>query len=348
METARTELSDLGEFGLIDHIQKKIKLNNDTSILGIGDDGAVISSKGSSIISTDLLLEGVHFDLSYCPLKHLGYKAAVVNFSDIYAMNAFPEQLLISLGVSNRFSVEAVDELYSGILLACERYGVDLIGGDTSSSQNGLVISATAFGQVKEGTEVRRSTAKEKELICVTGDLGAAYIGLQILNREKRVFKENPNIQPNLEGYDYVVERQLKPEAQKELIHWLSENEIRPTAMIDVSDGLASEILHLCQSSKKGASIYIDKLPIDQETFRVAEELNLDPITCALNGGEDYELLFTIAQKDFEKVQNQSNISVIGHIMDEGSGANVISQGGQQIPLQAQGWNAFLKKDLDK
>jgi thiamine-monophosphate kinase len=350
MENQRTELEELGEFGLINHIQEKVKLNNKSTLKGIGDDCAIIASNDEwdTVLSTDLLLEGVHFDLAYCPLKHLGYKSAIVNFSDIYAMNGTPEQLLLSIGLSNRFSLEALDAFYEGVLLACEKYGVDLVGGDTSSSSTGLVISATVIGKCKKGQAVQRNGAKDKELICLTGDIGSAYLGLQILNREKKIFIENPNIQPNLEGYDYIVERQLKPEARKGMVEWLKEQKIRPTSMIDVSDGLASEIIHICQSSKSGASIYIDKLPIDNETYRVAEELNLDPVTCALNGGEDYELLFTVPQADLDKVMAQESISIIGHITDEGSGVNAISQSGQQIPLQAQGWNAFLNKDYEE
>lgn len=341
----RTELSELGEFGLIKHLTENIKLHNPSSIKGVGDDAAVIEYKDkSAIVSTDMLVEGIHFDLSYCPLKHLGYKAAVVNFSDVYAMNANPRQLLVSIASSNRFSVEALEELYSGILLACENYGVDLVGGDTSSSLTGLVLCLTAIGEAEKEEVVYRNTAREHDLLCVSGDLGAAYIGLQILEREKKIFTENSKIQPDLANHDYVLERQLKPEPRQDIIKTLKNLNVKPNAMIDISDGLASEILHICTQSEKGCSIYEEKIPIDAIAYNEAKELGLDATICALNGGEDYELLFTIKQADYEKIKNAKGISVIGHITDKNSGINLISKSGSQLPLTAQGWDAFLTK----
>lgn len=341
----RTELTELGEFGLIKHLTEKIKLHNSSSIKGIGDDAAVIEYQNKcTIATTDMLVEGVHFDLSYCPLKHLGYKAAVVNFSDICAMNATPRQLLISMAVSNRFSVEALDELYAGLLLACEVYGVDLVGGDTSSSHSGMVLSLTAIGEAEKENIVYRNGASEHDLVCVSGDLGAAYTGLQILEREKKIFLENPKIQPDLAEHDYVLERQLKPEARKDIIELLQKLEVKPTAMIDISDGLASEIIHICTQSDKGCSIYEEKIPIDPVTYNEAKEIGLDPVICAMNGGEDYELLFTIKQSDYEKIKTLKEISVIGHITDKNSGINLVTKSGSQLPITAQGWDAFLKK----
>ncbi|MFI5218991.1 MAG: thiamine-phosphate kinase [Bacteroidia bacterium] len=348
---SRTELSQLGEFGLIELISQKVELRNPESIKGIGDDAAVLSPtptlpKGEGgkpiLITTDMLLEGIHFDLSYCPLKHLGYKSVVVNVSDIYAMNAVPKQITVSIALSNRFSLEAVDELYEGILLACEKYGVDLIGGDTSSSQSGLVISVTAIGVAdKKENIVYRNTAKPTDLICVSGDLGAAYLGLQLLNREKRVFLENPGVQPELTGYDYLLERQLKPEARKDIIEALKKAGILPTAMIDVSDGLASELFHICTQSKTGCEIFEDKIPIDVKTAELAAEFNLGPAVCALSGGEDYELLFTINIGDYEKIKSLKDVRIIGHITDEGSGLKMVDRSGHSIDLKAQGWKAF-------
>ncbi len=345
----RTELTELGEFGLIKHLTEKIKLQNPSSIKGVGDDAAVIEYKDKcTVVSTDILMEGVHFDLSYCPLKHLGYKAAAVNFSDIYAMNANPRQLLVSIAVSNRFSVEALEELYSGMLLACETHGVDLVGGDTSSSLTGMVLSITAVGEAEKEEIVYRNTANEQDLLCVSGDLGAAYIGLQILEREKNIFKDNPKIQPDLVGHDYVLERQLKPEARQDIIKTLKNLNVKPTAMIDISDGLASEIIHICKQSDKGCALYEEKIPVDAVTANETNELGLSPTICALNGGEDYELLFTIKQQDYEKIKSEKAITVIGHITDKNSGINLISKSGTQLPLTSQGWDAFLKRENKK
>lgn len=348
-KTNRTELSELGEFGLISHLTKNIKLKHSSSVKGVGDDAAVIDCGDKLVIvTTDLLVEGVHFDLAYCPLKHLGYKAAVVNFSDVYAMNAQPRQMTVSIAVSNRFPLEALEELYTGIYTACDRYGVDVVGGDTSSSNTGLLISITAIGEVKKEDVVYRSTAQEHDLICVTGSLGAAYIGLQLLEREKFVFNGSHQVQPDLQGHDYILERQLKPEAQKEIVQWLKENDILPTSMIDISDGLASELIHICQSSDKGCSIYEEKIPINDITRMEAKELNLESLICALNGGEDYELLFTIKQTDYEKLKDYAGITIIGHITDKSSGMNLITASGSQIALTAQGWDAFLKLKVSR
>jgi len=296
------------------------------------------------VVTTDLLVEGVHFDLMYVPLKHLGYKSVVVNLSDIYAMNALPRQITVSLAVSNRFSVEAVEELYAGIYLACEKYGIDVVGGDTSTSLAGLVISITAIGEGEKNEIVYRSGAKESNLICVSGDLGGAYMGLQLLEREKKIFKENSKIQPDLEGNDYILERQLKPEARKDIPVLLKALGIKPTAMIDISDGLASEALHICMQSEVGCSIYEEKIPIDPLTHTRAREFNLDPTLCALSGGEDYELLFTMDVKDYERVKGNPDITIIGHITDKNSGCNLVTKSGTQHALTAQGWDAFLKK----
>jgi thiamine-monophosphate kinase len=346
----RTELSELGEFGLIDRIAAAVQIQNPETVKGIGDDAAVIDfsltlSKGEGgnvcVITTDMLVEGVHFDLTYCPLKHLGYKAVVVNLSDVYAMNATPKQITVSIAMSNRFSLEAVDELYAGILLACEKYKVDLVGGDTSSNRSGLVISITAIGQAEKNNLVYRSGANETDLICVSGDLGAAYLGLQLLNREKKVFLENPNTQPDFSGNDYLLQRQLKPEARKDVIELLGKSQIKPTSMIDISDGLASELLHICKQSKKGCQVYEDKIPIDAKTVLQAQEFNLDPIVCAMSGGEDYELLFTVPLSDFEKVKTLNDITIIGHITEESTGASMITKSGNSITITAQGWDAF-------
>jgi thiamine-monophosphate kinase len=343
----RTELSALGEFGLISHLTKNVTIQHPGTICGIGDDTAVIEPNGKQmLVTTDLLVEGVHFDLTYTPLKHLGYKAVVVNISDIAAMNGTPRQILVGISVSNRFSVEAIDELYAGINLACERYKVDLVGGDTTSSVSGLFISVTAVGEAEKGSIVYRSTAKENNLICVTGDLGGAYTGLLLLEREKKAFQANPEMQPELEGYDYALERQLKPEARMDIIRNLKEAGILPTSMIDISDGLASEILHICNDSKMGAVIYEEKLPIDAVVASIAEEFEIMPAIAAMNGGEDYELLFTVDMKDYEKISAIPGITVIGHITDEASGVNLMSNSGSFIPIQAQGWNHYSKDNL--
>lgn len=342
----RTNLEELGEFGLIRHLTEAISLSQPTTVKGVGDDAAVLDfSNKKTLISTDLLLEGIHFDLRYVPLKHLGYKAVQVNLSDIYAMNGMASQITFSIGLSSKFPMEAIEEIYEGALLACKHYQVDLIGGDTSSSAQGLVISVTSIGYVDENKVVYRNGAAEGNLICVSGDLGAAYVGLQLLEREKKIFLENPNIQPDLEGKDYIVERQLKPEARRDVIELLDEKEILPTSMIDISDGLASDILHICSQSKKGCKIYEDKIPIDQMTFDTAFEFGLDPTVCALSGGEDYELLFTISQNDYEKVKNLMDITVIGHITEEAAGCELISKSNKVHPLKAQGWNAFNKSE---
>src|ERR1700710_3139661 len=338
----KTNIEALGEFGLINHLTKNIKLVQKSSVKGVGDDAAVLDFEGKKVlVSTDMLLEGIHFDLAYTPLKHLGYKAVQVNLSDIYAMNGTATQVTVSIGISSRFPLEAVEELYEGIYLACEKYNVDLVGGDTSSSKQGLVISVTAIGYADEKDIVYRSGAEEGDLICVTGDLGGAYTGLQLLEREKMIYLENPNIQPDLEGKDYIVERQLKPEARKDIVELLKDIKIVPTSMIDVSDGLASEILHICKQSSKGCNIHEDKIPLDPMTFETAREFNLDPTVCALSGGEDYELLFTIKQADYEKIKLQMDISVIGHITEASAGCNLLTKSGIVHAIKAQGWNAF-------
>ena len=343
---SRTEISALGEFGLIDHLTKNIRLHNASTEKGPGDDAAVLDHSGrKTILTTDLLTEGVHFDLSYVPLRHLGYKSVIVNLSDVYAMNAVPSQITVSIAFSNRFSLEAIEELYSGMLLACDKYKVDLAGGDTTSSQHGLVISITALGTAAADEVVFRDGASEGELICVSGDLGAAYMGLQILEREKQVYLQNPGMQPELQGKDYILERQLKPEARGDVLELLKALEIKPTSMIDISDGLASETLHLATRSGLGCKLFEEKIPIDPMTFDTAREFGLDPTVCALSGGEDYELLFTISQKDYDKIKNQPDISVIGHMTPEAEGRYLISESGQAHALTAQGWDAFLKKE---
>lgn len=344
-KSQRTELDSLGEFGLIKHLTQFINLKNESSMKGVGDDAAVIDYKNKqTVVSTDMLVEGVHFDLSYVPLKHLGYKSVTVNLSDIYAMNAMPRQVLVSIAISNRFSLEAIEEIYAGMFLACERYGVDLVGGDTTSSLIGLVISITALGEADKNNIVYRDGAKESNLLCVSGDLGGAYVGLQLLEREKKIFKEDPKIQPNLEGNDYILERQLKPEARKDLPLIFEGLKIKPTSMIDISDGLASEILHICTQSNVGCSLYEEKIPIDPQTFDRAREFNLDPTTCVLNGGEDYELLFTVDISEYDKLKDHPDISIIGHITDKNSGCNLISKSGTVHLMKAQGWDALLKK----
>lgn len=342
--TDKTDINELGEFGLIQHLTQSVELTQESSITGIGDDAAVLDfSNKKTLISTDLLLEGIHFDLRYVPLKHLGYKAVQVNLSDIYAMNGMASQITFSIGLSSKFPLEAVEDIYEGALIACKKYGVDLIGGDTSASAQGLVISVTSIGYVDEDKVSYRSGAKEGDLLCVSGDLGGAYVGLQLLEREKNIFLENPNIQPDLEGKDYIVERQLKPEARKDVIELLDHLNIKPNAMIDVSDGLASEILHICRASNVGCKLYEEKIPIDPMTYETAREFGLDPTVCALSGGEDYELLFTVPQSDYDKIKGQLDISVIGYITEPNAGAEMISKSGHVHEIKAQGWNAFKK-----
>ncbi|MEX1001554.1 MAG: thiamine-phosphate kinase [Crocinitomicaceae bacterium] len=342
----RTELKEIGEFGLIDRLTGDTKMHHKSTVVGVGDDAAVIDVGDKyMLITTDMLVEGIHFNLMYTPLMHLGYKAAIVNFSDIYAMNGDVNQITVSIALSNRFSVEAVEEIYKGIHKACELYKVDLVGGDTTSSTSGLIISITAIGEVEKKELVLRSGGKENELLVVSGDLGGAFMGLQILEREKEVYKDNPDMQPELEGVDYILERQLKPEARKDVIHYLKELGVKPSSMIDISDGLASEALHLCDKSGLGCTLYDEKLPIDQETHNNARDFNLDASTCALNGGEDYELLFSVSQSDFDKVNGSEHMTIIGHYTDKGSGCNIIDRGGQSIPLTAQGWSHFQQND---
>jgi len=339
-ERKQTNISELGEFGLIDRLTNQIQLKNKSTIKGVGDDAAILNYDSKQIVvTTDLLTEGIHFNLMYVPLKHLGYKAVIVNLSDVYAMNAKPKQVTVSIAISSKFSVEAVEELYSGIYLACEKYGVDLIGGDTTSSLTGLTISVTALGEVEKENIVFRSGAKPNDLLCVTGDLGGAYMGLQLLERENEVFKVNQHIQPQLEGYDYILERQLKPEARADIVAAFEKLEFKPTSMIDISDGLSSEILHLCKNSKVGCNLYEDKIPMDLQTKQMAEEMNINPLVAALNGGEDYELLFTISQSDYEKIKNDPDFTIIGHMTEEADGANLVTGSGAAIPLEAQGWN---------
>lgn len=340
----KTELGQLGEFGLIKHLTENIKLKHDSTIKGVGDDAAVIDFLDKkTVVTTDLLLEGIHFDLTYTPLKHLGYKSVVVNVSDVYAMNATPTQVTVSLGLSSKMSVEALDELYEGIYAACDYYNVDLVGGDTSSSLTGLTISVTAMGVADEKKLAYRDGAKANDLICVSGDLGAAYMGLQLLEREKRVYSDNPEVQPDLSGYDYLLGRQLKPEAQKGICEFLAKLDVVPTSMIDISDGLSSEIKHICSQSKTGCRIYEDKVPIDPTTAKLAEEMGINPIVAALNGGEDYELLFTISQADYEKFggQEDANIYIVGHITEETKGCYLVTNADQEVELQAQGWNTM-------
>lgn len=344
MSENRTEISSLGEFGLIEHLTKNIEFQNASSILGVGDDAAVIDHFGKqTVITTDLLIEGVHFDLMYTPLKHLGYKSVVVNVSDIYAMNATPTQITVSLAISNRFSVEALEELYEGIYAACEEYGVDLVGGDTTSSGKGLVISVTAIGEVAPDAFVKRSGANVNDLVCVTGYLGGAYLGLLLLEREKKIYLETKGVQPDLEDRSYIVGKLLKPEARKDVIAFFEKEKIVPTSMMDISDGLSSEVLHICKQSEVGAVLYEDKIPIHPDTKEFAYKLEIDPTACALSGGEDYELLFTISQADYEKIKEVNGISVIGYIAEAKEGATIITKGGNKHRLTAQGWNAFTK-----
>lgn len=338
----RTEIENLGEFGLIDHLTRNIEIRNAGTILGVGDDAAVIDQFGKqTVITTDMLVEGIHFDLMYTPLKHLGYKSVIVNLSDIYAMNAMPTHITISLAFSNRFSLEALDEFYEGVYAACERYNVDLIGGDTTSSKKGFVISVTAIGEVAPDQFVKRSGAQKGDLLCVSGDLGAAYLGLTLLEREKQIFLENPQVQPDLENQTYIIGRQLKPEARQDIIAFLAEKEIRPTSMMDVSDGLSSEILHICKQSNAGCVLYEEKIPIHDQSRSMAMQFGLDPTACALSGGEDYELLFTMKQEDYDKITLNEEIAVIGYITEPELGAHIITKGGNKHQITAQGWNAF-------
>lgn len=345
-EAKKTELGQLGEFGLISHLTDNIKLKQTSSIKGVGDDAAVIDFEGKkTLVTTDLLLEGIHFDLTYTPLKHLGYKAVAVNLSDVYAMNATPTQITVSIGLSSKMSVEAVSELYEGIYAACDFYNVDLVGGDTTTSLTGLTISVTALGVADQDKIVYRNGAKANDLICVSGDLGAAYMGLQLLEREKRVYADNPEAQPDLGGYDYVLSRQLKPEARKEVVEFLDKLNVVPTSMIDVSDGLSSEVLHICKQSSTGCRLYETKIPVDPTTAMLAEEMGINPTVTALNGGEDYELLFTISQEDYEKFKDAGdiNIYIIGHITEETKGCYLVTNADQEVELQAQGWNPIKK-----
>jgi len=340
----KTDIKELGEFGLIKHLTQAVELSQESTKKGIGDDAAVLDFTGKrTLISTDLLLENIHFDLRYTPLKHLGYKAVQVNLSDIYAMNGIASQITFSIGLSSKFPLEAVEELYAGALIACKKYGVDLVGGDTSASVQGLIISVTSIGYADEDKIVYRSGAQKGDLLCVSGDLGGAYVGLQLLEREKRIFLENPNIQPDLEGKDYIVERQLKPEARKDIVELLRELDVKPTSMIDVSDGLASEILHICEASNVGCKLYEEKIPIDPMTYDTAREFGLDPTVCALSGGEDYELLFTVPQSDYDKIKGHPDITVIGYITEPSEGKDMISKSGKVHQLKAQGWNAFIQ-----
>ena len=337
-----TQLSDLGEFGLIDHLTKNFKIKQKSTIKGIGDDAAVIECNSKQIvITTDLLVEGVHFDLSYMPLKHLGYKAVIVNLSDVYAMNAVATQITVSIAVSNRFPLEALEELYAGIETAANVYGIDVVGGDTTSSTSGLLISVTAIGEVNNDDVVYRNGAKPKDLLVVTGDLGAAYLGLQVLEREKEVFKVNPNNQPDLDQYSYIIERQLKPEARKDIVKLLKDLEVKPTAMIDISDGLSSEIMHLCKQSKVGCDLYENKIPLDPQVISTCEEFKIDSTTIALNGGEDYELLMTVSQEDYPKIKANPNLTVIGYMTEENAGMHLVTRAETKIPITAQGWNAL-------
>jgi len=336
----KESIDTLGEFGLIDRLTRQIKLKQPGSLKGVGDDAAVLNfGEETVVVTTDLLTEGIHFNLMYVPLKHLGYKAVVVNLSDVYAMNATPRQITVSIAISRRFDLQAVEQLYEGIHLACENYGVDLVGGDTTSSMTGLTISITAIGSARKDDLVYRSGAHANDLLCVTGDLGGAYMGLQLLERENEVFKVNPKLQPKLEGYDYILQRQLKPEARKDITEAFSKMGIKPTSMIDISDGLSSEVLHLCKNSGLGCHLYEDKIPLDNQTKAMAEEFRINPLVAALNGGEDYELLFTLALADHDRIKNDPDITVIGHMTSPGEQAMLVTTGGSLIPLVAQGWN---------
>lgn len=342
MSEERTEIGELGEFGLIDHLTRNNETRQASTVLSIGDDAAVIDQFGKqTVISSDMLVEGIHFDLIYTPLKHLGYKSVAVNLSDICAMNATPTHITLNIGISNRFSVEALEEFYEGVYAACDHYNVDLIGGDTVSSQKGLLISVTAIGEITPDQFVTRSGAQPNDLICVSGDLGAAYLGLQLFEREKKIFLENPDVKPDLEGRAYVTRRLLKPEARTDIVEWLAQEEIRPTAMMDVSDGLSSEVMHLCKQSQTGCILYEDKIPFHDETREVAYSFDMDPTACALSGGEDYELLFTISQEDYDKLRLQEKTSVIGYMTEPSEGMHLITRKGNKHKLTAQGWVAF-------
>jgi thiamine-monophosphate kinase len=336
----RTPISELGEFGLIDHLTKNIELNNTSTKYGVGDDCAILEYGDKQVLaSTDLLVENVHFDLSYVPLKHLGYKAVMVNLSDVYSMMGTATQITVSIALSNRFPIEAVEELYEGINLACKLYDVDLVGGDVTSSNLGLVISITVLGEVEKDKAVKRSGAKDGDLLVVSGDLGGAFMGLQVLEREKEVYKVNPDSQPDLSGYDYIMERQLKPEARKDIPKLLRELDVQPTSMIDISDGLSSEVMHICKQSEVGCNIYEEKIPLDPTVISACEEFNLDATTVALSGGEDYELLFTINAKDYDKIKGNPSLTVIGHMTDASAGSNLITRAGESIAIKARGWN---------
>jgi thiamine-monophosphate kinase len=342
MSETRTEIASIGEFGLIDHLTRNFEIQNASTIVSVGDDAAVIDHFGKqTVITTDLLIEGIHFDLMYTPLKHLGYKSVIVNLSDVYAMNATPTHITMSIGISNRFSVEALDEFYEGVYAACEKYNVDLIGGDTSASQKGFIISVTAVGEVAPDKFVKRGTASKGDLICVSGDLGGAFLGLTLLEREKKIYLENPQIQPDLENEDYIVGRLLKPEARKDIIEFFERNNIIPTSMMDVSDGISSEILHISKQSELGCRLYEEKLPIADLTRQAAFKFGLDPTVCALNGGEDYELIFTLKQEDHDKIILNEEISVIGYMTEKEEGSKFFSKGGNTFDIIAQGWNAF-------
>jgi thiamine-monophosphate kinase len=338
-----TPLKDIGEFALIRRLQQKIALHQPSTVLGIGDDAAIIAPAAGSelLVSTDLLVEGIHFDLTFCPLRHLGYKAVAVNVSDIAAMNAVPTQIVVALSAGPRFTVEAIEELYEGMRLACEAYGVDLVGGDTTASRGGLTLAITVLGAAPAGQAVRRTGGKPTDLLCVSGDLGGAFLGLQVLEREKQAFLADPDTQPELANYEYVVQRQLRPEARLDIVHELRELGVTPTSMIDISDGLASEVMHLCAGSGTGARVFSEFLPLANPTLEAAAEFNLDPITCALNGGEDYELLFTLPVTDHAKIKNHPDITIIGHLTEKEDAVNLITKSGQAVPLQAQGWTAF-------
>ncbi len=340
--SSRTEIASLGEFGLIDHLTQNNEIHHASTILSIGDDAAVLDHFGKQVVvTTDLLIEGVHFDMVYTPLKHLGYKSVIVNLSDVYAMNATPAQITLSIGISNRFSVEALEEFYEGVYAACEKYNVDLIGGDTTTSDKGFIISVTAIGEVAPDRYVKRSGAQKGDLICVSGDLGAAYLGLLLMEREKKIFMESPSVQPDLENQDYILRRLLKPEARKDMITFFEEKDILPTSMMDISDGLSSEILHICKQSNAGCVLHEEKIPISEESRQFAFKLDIDPTACALSGGEDYELLFTIKQADYDKIVLNEQISVIGYITEKQEGEHIITRSGNKHPITAQGWNAI-------
>lgn len=341
MEDNRENIEELGEFGLIRRLTEDILINNPGTLKGVGDDAAVMDYGNKLVVVTsDILMEGIHFNLIYTPMKHLGYKAVVVNLSDLYAMNAVPKQIIVSLAFSAKLSLQQIENLYAGIKLACKNYNVDLAGGDTSSSLTGMALSITALGEGEKSRLVYRRGARKNDLICVTGDLGASYLGLQLLEREKKIFLENPEVQPELKGYDYLLQRQLKPEPRADIIQFFHENNVTPSAMIDISDGLSSDILHICNESKTGCKLFADHIPVNQETEKLAAEFNITPLVAALNGGEDYELLFTISPGEFVKIKDNNNIKTIGHITDRDSGYNLITQDGSFIPLEAQGWNA--------